>query len=354
MPQNQCHPHQSLQLLRKRGRSGNRNSRTRWRIWRRRVADMCRTIAMLCVPALLVCAACTETQNSEDVSHVSISVERMIAEDASTKATIVVENVPQFYWQDTDEVGIFPDKGGYQLGFSLEGQGGKKTGTFDGGGWAMRSDAKYSTYYPFNFENRSSSRIPVSYLGQKQTGDNNMNHIGNYWFCAATPTASENGRLDFFLKNIGCFVMFKITLPDAGTFTEISLVTDDVLFTAEGFYNLKTLTPEKFQNADFNALTPTKMSSRMTLELEGVTTTAAGQTITAYMMAAPFNVTDHRYKLYVKSAEGLYYSADLSAKNHRLNRNESRGITVTVKSSDGYNIGINDWGTNGSVSGNAE
>lgn len=310
---------------------------------------------MLCVPALLVCAACTETQNSEDVSHVSISVEQMIAEDASTKATIVVENkAPQFYWQDTDEVGIFPDKGGYQLGFSLEGQGGKKTGTFDGGGWAMRSDAKYSTYYPFNFDNRSSSRIPVSYLGQKQTGDNNMNHIGNYWFCAATPTASENGRLDFFLKNIGCFVMFKITLPDAGTFTEISLVTDDVLFTAEGFYNLKTLTPEKFQNADFNALTPTKMSSRMTLELEGVTTTAADQTITAYMMAAPFNVTDHRYKLYVKSAEGLYYSADLSAKNHRLNRNESRGITVTVKSSDGYNIGINDWGTNGSVSGDAE
>lgn len=316
---------------------------------------MRRTIAKLCVPALLVCAACTETQNSEDVSHVSISVEQMIAEDASTKATIVVENkAPQFYWQDTDEVGIFPDKGGYQLGFSLEGQGGKKTGTFDGGGWAMRSDAKYSTYYPFDFDNRSSSRIPVSYLGQKQIGDNNMNHIGNYWFCAATPTASENGRLDFFLKNIGCFVMFKITLPDAGTFTEISLVTDDVLFTAEGFYNLKTLTPEKFENSEFNALTPTKMSSRMTLELEGVTTTAADQTITAYMMAAPFNVTDHRYKLYVKSAEGLYYSADLSAKNHRLNRNESRGITVTVKSSDGYNIGVNDWGTNDPVSGDAD
>ena len=353
MPQNQCHPHQSLQLLRKRWRSWNRNSRTRWR--NRRIADMRRTISIFCVPALLVCVACTETQNSEDVSHVSISVEQMIAEDASTKATIVVENkAPQFYWQDTDEVGIFPDKGGYQLGFSLEGQGGKKTGTFDGGGWAMRSDAKYSTYYPFDFNNRSSSHIPVSYLGQKQTGDNNMNHIGDYWFCAATPTASENGRLDFFLNNIGCFVMFKITLPDAGTYTEISLVTDDDLFTAEGFYNLKTLTPEKFQNSDFNALTPTKMSSRMTLELEGVTTTAADQTIIAYMMAAPFNVTDHRYKLYVKSAKGLYYSADLSAKNHRLNRNESRGITVTVKSSDGYNIGINDWGTDGSLVGDAD
>ena len=156
---------------------------------------MRRTIAMLCVLALLVCAACTETQNSEDVSHVSISVEQVIAEDASTKATIVMEKAPQFYWQDTDEVGIFPDKGGYQLGFSLEGQGGKKTGTFDGGGWAMRSDAKYSTYYPFDFDNRSSSHIPVSYLGQKQTGDNNMNHIGDYWFCAATPTASENGKI---------------------------------------------------------------------------------------------------------------------------------------------------------------
>ena len=314
---------------------------------------MRRTIAMLCVPALLVCAACTETQNSEDVSHVSISVEQVIAEDASTKATIVMEKAPQFYWQDTDEVGIFPDKGGYQLGFSLEGQGGKKTGMFDGGGWAMRSDAKYSTYYPFDFDNRSSSHIPVSYLGQKQTGDNNMNHIGDYWFCAATPTASENGRLDFFLKNIGCLVIFKITLPDAGTYTEISLVTDDDLFTTEGFYNLKTLTPEKFQNPDFNALTPTKMSSRMTLELEGVTTTAADQTISAYMMAAPFNVTDHRYKLYVKSAKGLYYSADLSANKHYVKRNQSRLIPVTVKSSDGYNIGVNDWGTGDSVGGDA-
>ena len=294
--------------------------------------------------------SCSETSvEQEDVTKISIGIEALDRE-SDTRASIDMSGTPEFYWQDTDEVGIFPDLGGYQLGFSLEGQGGKKVGVFDGGGWALRSDAKYSTYYPFNFDNKTPKRIPVSYLDQTQKDNADASHLGNWYFCASEPTAAENGVISFNLHNIGSLIWFSVTMPEPGTYTEISLVTDQTLFTTEGWYSLKDITSDNTSNV----LTATRKSSRITLALNGIATTAAGQVVNAYMMAAPFDLTGHAYKLYVKSSDGLFYSADLASKNHILPRNAARKITATVKASDGYNIGIDDWGTGGSIGGDAE
>lgn len=295
--------------------------------------------------AFILAPSCSQNITLENtVESVLINVEELDSEDA-TKATIAIESSkPVFYWSDTDEVGIFPNQGGYQLGFSLAGQGGKKTATFNGGGWALRSDAAYSTYYPFRFENRNPERIPVSYLNQKQTGDSNLSHIGPYYYCATEPTIAENGVVSFSLKNVGALVWFYLTVPDAATYTEISLVTDANLFTTAGTYDLK--------NFDLS-VTPTKTDKRISLALDNVTTTSSNQIISAYMMAAPFDLTGHAYKVYVKTNAGIYYSADLSDKTHTLERNQSRRIAATVEMSDGYNMGIGDWGNGGNIGGDA-
>ena len=288
--------------------------------------------------------ACSTIEKPE-ITNICIGVEDLDF-DISTKASIAIEsNAPQFYWKDTDEVGIFPNAGGYQLGFSLQGQGGKKNGSFNGGGWALRPDVAYSTYYPFCFENKNPECIPVSYLGQVQNGDESLEHLGDYFFCATEPTSSTDGRISFTLRNIGALVWFAITLPDSDSYSEISLVTDGNLFTTEGSYDLKNFVLE---------LSPTKTSDRISLKLENVSTTSANQVINAYMMVAPFDLTGHEYKLYVKTTGGIYYSADLASKNHVLARNGSRKISATVELSDGYNMGIGEWGNGGSISGGAE
>lgn len=300
-------------------------------------------VRLLFSAQLILCASCAKN-DTEDVGSVTFEIEDL-EYDVDTKASIALENNTfQFYWLDTDEVGIFPNQGGYQLGFSLNGQGGRKTAEFNGGGWALRTDAAYSTYYPFRFENKDPERIPISYLNQKQNGDNSISHIGPYFYCATEPTSAVDGKVTFVLNNIGAVVWFVITVPDAATYTEISLVTDDNLFTSSGYYDLK--------NYDLSVI-PTKTEKKVSLALDNVTTTSSNQVINAYMMVAPFDLTDHSYKLFVKTNTGIYYSADLAQKNHVLNRNGARKVTATVEMSDGYNMGIGDWGNGGNIGGDA-
>ena len=211
----------------------------------------------------------------------------------------------------------------------MGGQGGKKEGTFDGGGWALRLDTRYSTYYPFNFENRDPERIPISYIGQKQTGNGSMNHLGDYFFCATEPTLAENGQVSFLLRNIGGVIWFRITLPDPATYTEIALVTDNNMFTTEGYYSLKTLTSENIADSKFNAVVSTRKSSRMTLALNDVMTSSENETVNAAELPAE------------------QYS-------HVFRRNASRRIAATVKSSNGYNIGVDDWTSGEDIRGDAE
>lgn len=305
--------------------------------------------------ALLVTTSCSihSESVSDNVEKVDIRVEGFNTE-VQTKGSIIIDKGYKFIWEDTDEVGIFPNMGGYQLGFSLEGQGGKENGSFDGGGWGLRSDAKYSTYYPFNFENRDPKHIPISYLGQCQKGIDNAEHLGDYYFCATVPTAAENGSVSFLLRNLNGLIQFNVTVPDVATYTEMSLVTDANLFPVEGYYNLMELNDTDLSKETYSAITPTKMSSRITLKLEGVTTTSEDQVIKAYMLTSPFDITGHAYKLVLKNSEGGFYTADLSTKSHYVRRKGNRSVTATVKASEGYNIGVDEWGNGGSIDGDAE
>ena len=57
-------------------------------------------------------------------------------------------------WAANDTVGVFPNEG-IQTCFPMISGVGTKNATFDGGGWALRSNYSYSAYYPFNFYNRN-------------------------------------------------------------------------------------------------------------------------------------------------------------------------------------------------------
>ena len=54
----------------------------------------------------------------------------------------------QYVWSADDVVGIFPNAGS-QIYFSMASGAGQKDAQFDGGGWALRKNAKYYSYFPF-------------------------------------------------------------------------------------------------------------------------------------------------------------------------------------------------------------
>lgn len=91
----------------------------------------------------------------------------------------------EFQWAENDTVGIFPEKGS-QVYFSMSAGSGTKTATFDGGGWALKSSSRYAAYYPFKGDMYlAHTAIPVSYVEQKQTGNNSTQHLSAYDYMAA-------------------------------------------------------------------------------------------------------------------------------------------------------------------------
>ena len=126
--------------------------------------------------ALVAMVACTELEVSEEANdsinngilqELSITGKDFQFEEVTRSSVTIGESGASFTWDEDDVIGIFPDKGD-QVSFAMDEGAGTQTATFSGGGWALKSSAKYAAYYPHVYENRDMTKIPVSYVGQTQ------------------------------------------------------------------------------------------------------------------------------------------------------------------------------------------
>lgn len=268
------------------------------------------TSAIILTSGLLL-AGCTseETLQVETLREVSATLNGFNQDESITRTAynISEETGFQTVWAEGDVLGIYPI-GGDQVSFPLSDGVGTTTAKFDGGSWALRGTYEYAAYYPFStdFYTIDQTAIPVSFLGQVQTGNNSTAHLAAYDFMAAAGTQpSSNGSVDLQFNHVGCFLRMQLTMPNAGTYTSVSIETDGGSFTTQGTVNLAATTP---------ALSATATSEKLTLGLNNVTTTEANQTIVLYMMVAPgnlsahtltFTVEDDAGKTYLKTAAGM-------------------------------------------------
>lgn len=214
----------------------------------------------------------------------------------------------QTVWAEGDVLGIYPI-GGDQVSFPISNGVGSTTAKFDGGSWALRGTYKYAAYYPFSTDcyTIDQTAIPVSFLGQVQTGNNTTAHLAAYDFMAAAGTQpSANGSVNLQFNHVGCFLRMQLTMPKAGTYTSVSIQTDGGSFTTEGTVNLAATTP---------VLSATGTSEKLTLGLNNITTTAANQTIVLYMMIAPGNLSTHTLTFTVEDDAENTYTKTAAGKN---------------------------------------
>lgn len=236
---------------------------------------------------LLSLSACSNEDDfqtgisTEDVNHIT-----MIATDFEFPTTrtdfVIGENGAAFKWAANDTVGIFPNEGS-QVYFPMTSGAGTNSASFTGGGWALKSSATYAAYYPFIGKMYlDQTKIPVSYTGQTQTGNGSTAHLGAYDFMAASATTAENGGVNFTFKHLGCLVQLKITVPNAGTLSSVTLSADEEVFVENGYIDLTATTP---------AVVSTQTASSLTIDLENVATTTANEIVTVYFMMAPMDMT---------------------------------------------------------------
>ena len=208
----------------------------------------------------------------------------------------------EFQWAENDTVGIFPEKGS-QVYFSMSAGSGTKTATFDGGGWALKSSSRYAAYYPFKGDMYlAHTAIPVSYVGQKQTGNNSTQHLSAYDYMAAVASTPENGNVNFNFKHLGCLIQFCVDLPQATELASVTFTTDEKVFIEQGTMDLSSGNIE---------ITPTKMQNTFSIGLENVKTESGNKAV-IYFMVNPLDLEGQKIQVTVKDVNKEIYNGEIN------------------------------------------
>ncbi len=290
-------------------------------------------IAFLCLA--VSCSHLESSYNDKDVSDDEYQSLVMVIpqsgfEDSEleTRNEAIIGSDVDFVWSVTDSVGIFPDTGS-QIYFSMASGAGQVSAAFDGGGWALKKSSEYYSYFPFsaNFY-IDKEALPVTYLGQRQTGNaaENRADIGNYGYMVAKGVADDtNGSLYFNYERLGDLFRVKIpVLP--GTYDYLKLRTDAEVLVQSGTYSAVDmgLTIDNAVYAD-----------SLTLALDDVTFSQKG-TLVAFVMMAPFDYLNRQLTFELIDSEGNVAVSSVRGKKYERGMTYANAPHISVSPASTY------------------
>lgn len=254
----------------------------------------------------------------------------LVDESEFTRGLTYTDGRVPFAWSVNDTLGIFPNKGD-QMPFSMEHGVGTTYAKIDGGGWALKNTSTYMAYSPFNRKNyyRDRHHILLDYTGQVENGIANADHLGAYDFQASNATTAVNDKLDFQMERLSCILIFRLTVPQAGTYKRIKLSSENEIFTTEAELSLD----------DNYSTTPKKKAKSVTLGLENVRTTEDNQVCDFLMMLAPVDMTGQSVTVSLLGANGYEYKSTKTLASNYSARSVKR-VSFTLVIDDSANVGI--------------
>lgn len=259
---------------------------------------------------LLSCSCSQLKENVDDINYVGIGVLPMQLEEGfpMTKAALDFTNGINFIWESEDTVGIFPNRGS-QAYFDMHSSAGTSHAEFEGGGWALKGSGEYhySAYFPFNHEHKHLDKIPCGYMGQKQNGNGQFNHLKPYIHMASSAQAPSNGALNFGLKRMETLMRFNLKMPVAGQFTKLRIARKDgEELVVSSNVNISGSQP---------VVSAYKRQPFYDLSLENIGLNSANGTITLYLMLPPQNLSGTRLLISVDTADGDCCRAETPGKD---------------------------------------
>ena len=287
-----------------------------------------------------------------DVKYVEFIIPGFVDEgqNVQTKTTLTSKG---FVWAEKDTVGIFPSKGN-QIYYEMSSGAGSSSAVFDGGGWALKDEYIYSSYYPlkgdFYLDRKS---IPVTYSTEvTQCGNDNPDHLGANAYMFAPETTVSNGKVKFKYWQLGSVLMPRVTLP-AGTYTKLVLSTEVPIFVVSGKYDLTTGVDASSSSATMPDFVPVivpdedksgsqSLTNSLTINLEDVEF-AAETELVAYIMAAPVDVSNIPITVTIYSGDSPKYryeyvrtSCFVAQTNYHI-RPDGKGLMTTANTTESAN-----------------
>lgn len=286
---------------------------------------------LLCFLAPLFLVACNELDTvgpgKDDTEVYRVSFEMPVLRsgdgDISTRMSLEPSGTGfELWWESSDTVGIFPNAGS-QVYFCMAGASGGRVATFDGGGWSLRGQSQYFSYFPFvGKAGLESNSIPVSFMGQRQQGTSSFRGIPFY--LASGGVSAQNGNLHFSYSLLNTVIRLTVTLP-AGTYTKASLTVDDPLFVKEGHYDLSS---------------PSIVGDHFTRTLEIALDNfvlPSPATVPIYMTSAPVDLRNKNVTVEILSDDGRRYRC-VKTPTYNYVAGEQFGMACTMTSIDPQSV----------------
>ena len=278
-------------------------------------------LLLLC--ALVALAACSEdafVPQSEEipvtgngsVDYISMMVPDIEIDDATTRSKLIDDGTElKFVWQENDAIGVVPMIG-RPLSFPIHAENAQKNiAVFDGGQWALRTDAKYAAFFPYkktNYEKDAKSII-IDYTGQTQ------GNWTKYDFLATGAVQPKDGAVKFTMKRLSAILKIQVKFPSSSIthFRYATLIAEEPLFGVKGTLDLSgsepIYTPEgltKFINTD--------------LGVDKATSSTESTVFTFYLMIPPTNLSGKQLKLLFNSDSGTAKEVFITGKNYEAGK----------------------------------
>ena len=275
---------------------------------------------------LLLAISCNNGMQDElapgTLNHVTIGVKPMDLSDLppATKSEIIIDGSVKFAWSEGDVVGMYPNRGA-QAYFEMADFAGGDVATFDGGGWALKSASTYATYYPYAYEFSDRHAIPFRYTDQLQDGENNYDHLSDFQHLATGAEVPENGACNYQMERAEAVVIFKLILPVAATYNELTVKISDG--TPMVVATSLDISGEQY------TITPTETANLFSLAITNVTTTQENQEVKFYAMMPPQNLSGKTIIISVNTVDGDCCQAEIAGKNMLNNHAYQYVATLT-------------------------
>ena len=229
-----------------------------------------------------------------------------------------------FSWQYDDVIGVYTTKGTRIKHWALDVSDGGKAATFSSYGWSLVEKRKYYLYYPYNdsyFKNDTPiTNLPITFDGQMQSGNNSLSHIATYDYMIGEGITDDNSA-DFKLNHLCSVIRIEYVSPKSAVYTNVALRTTDNVFCRTAEMNLET-----------QSINPTGKDSYASLRL-GRIEVEEGETLVAYLVVAPVDLTGWDVKLAIATEDGGEVEFDVQANELRAGKLYLLNTTEIVEKS---------------------
>lgn len=229
-----------------------------------------------------------------------------------------------FSWQYDDVIGVYTTKGTRIKHWALDVSDGGKAATFSSYGWSLVENRKYYLYYPYNdsyFKNDTPiTNLPITFDGQMQSGNNSLSHIATYDYMIGEGITDDNSA-DFKLNHLCSVIRIEYVSPKSAVYTNVALRTTDNVFCRTAEMNLET-----------QSINPTGKDSYASLRL-GRIEVNEGETLVAYLVVAPLDLTGWDVKLAIATEDGDEVEFDVQANELRAGKLYLLNTTEIVEKS---------------------